>query len=280
MLIVLFFVFALFFFLVPSLVNQLLGFTQHIPEYRKTLEDSILSDDLRILIHNDFNKVPDQIGSMPEKVAMIGTTTVHALYRFILLVILSLYFLIDGDRAYQAILKEFDKYGMLETKQKLMKTGHEIRRVIFSYATGQMITCSFVAIYVYAVTRILQVPGALTLAAIAAICDLIPVIGFITSLAIAALVAYTVSPATSLILVSLYLLCSLLENYLIIPRVYGHTMKLSRLVVLLSILIGGELGGIEGMLLVLPIAGSWRIIEQYWIEPNVKRGQTTSVPLP
>ena len=102
-------------------------------------------------------------------------------------------------------------------------------------------------------------------AAIATICDLVPVVGFISSLALSSLVALTVSPTTSLILAGLYVGYTAIENYLIIPRVYGETMKLSRLAVLLSVLAGVALGGITEIFLILPLVGPWHSIEQFWI---------------
>jgi predicted PurR-regulated permease PerM len=269
------FVGALLGFLVPSIVNQISGFAQHLPEYRKSIEESISSQSLRDFIHSHLDQAPEQMGSVPEKAAAFGGMTLNVLYQFILLIILSLYFMFDGARSYQAILKMVEKYASHETKLKVAKTATEIQSVIFAYATGQFVTCAFVAVYTYAVASILHVPGALTLAAIATLCDLIPVVGFISSLTLSSLVALTVSPNTALILAALYVGYSAIENYLIIPRVYGQTMKLSRLVVLLSILIGGKLGGITGMFLVLPLAGSWHAIEKYWIAPEHARGENT-----
>lgn len=47
-------------------------------------------------------------------------------------------------------------------------------------------------------------------------------------------------------------------------------MKLSKLAVLLSILVGGELAGIQGMLLVLPLVGSFEVIEKYWFRSTFR----------
>jgi predicted PurR-regulated permease PerM len=269
------FVVAIFLFLLPSIFNQISGFVSHLPEYRKNIEASIGSPGLKDFIHDSLEHAPDSVGSVPEKAALAGGMTMNFLYQFALLIILSIYFMVDGKRAYEWTLKMTTKYSSPAIKTRLDKTATEIRDVIFAYATGQILTCAFVAVYTYAVTRILHLPGALTLAAIATLCDLIPVIGFIVSLSISGLVAFTVSPNTALLIGVLYLAYSMIENYLIIPRVYGKTMNLSRLVVLLSILIGGKLSGIIGMFLILPVAGSWHAIEKYWIEPNFKRGETT-----
>jgi hypothetical protein len=49
--------------------------------------------------------------------------------------------MMDGEKAYRAILNLFKKYGSVETEQKVKKTANEIRNVIFAFAKGQLITC-------------------------------------------------------------------------------------------------------------------------------------------
>jgi predicted PurR-regulated permease PerM len=190
------FAFGYFLFgvLVPSIVNQITGFAQHVPEYRSHLEQSIESTGVRNFVHTHLEEVPENINSIPEKAMSVGGFTINVIYEFLVVMILSIYLMMDGEKAYRAILNLFKKYGSVETEQKVKKTANEIRNVIFAFAKGQLITCTFVAIFSYIANRLLHIPGALTLAAIASVCDLIPVVGFISSLSIAVLVGFTVSP--------------------------------------------------------------------------------------
>jgi predicted PurR-regulated permease PerM len=61
-----------------------------------------------------------------------------------------------------------------------------------------------------------------------------------------------------------------LENYVIVPRVYGSRMKLSTIAVLLSFMAAGLLAGIPGVLLVLPIVASYPIVERIWFRGRVR----------
>ena len=59
------------------------------------------------------------------------------------------------------------------------------------------------------------------------------------------------------------------ENYIIAPKVYGRELELSNLAVLVAVAIGGQLGGVMGALLALPIAATYPIVERNWLRPHL-----------
>jgi predicted PurR-regulated permease PerM len=95
------------------------------------------------------------------------------------------------------------------------------------------------------------------------------VVGTIAMIAPAALLALTVSPLRAMLVVAAYLAYHLIENYLIIPRVYGNQMRLSTLTVILAIAVGGTLQGVIGALLALPIAAAYPIVERIWLRDQL-----------
>jgi predicted PurR-regulated permease PerM len=55
------------------------------------------------------------------------------------------------------------------------------------------------------------------------------------------------------------------ENHLIQPLVYGRTVRLTPLVVLIAVLIGAELAGVLGALVAIPVAGAIQVIFLDWL---------------
>ena len=157
-------------------------------------------------------------------------------------------------------------------RRKLRITGQEISKVIFGYVSGQFITSILVMIFTYIVLSVLQVPGALTLAILAGILDVLPILGFIISTVPAVLLALSVSPRTALLVFSLYLVFHMIENYVIVPKVYGKNLRLSTLTVLLGLLAGVLLAGIPGSLAALPVIASYAAIERIWLKPYLRDG--------
>jgi predicted PurR-regulated permease PerM len=122
------------------------------------------------------------------------------------------------------------------------------------------------------VLRLLGVPGALLLALLAGLMDIIPVLGFILATIIATLVALSVSPQIALAVLLLYAAFQTLEGYWLIPRVHGRNMRVSMLTVLLGLLAGGMLAGIPGAIASLPIVASYGAVEKIWLKPFLRDG--------
>ena len=115
----------------------------------------------------------------------------------------------------------------------------------------------------------LKVPAAPVLAIIAGLFDFIPVVGFLLSLGITAVLAATVSTTALVGVIAFYLAFNAIENYFIIPKVYGRGLALSNLAVLIAVAVGGQLGGVMGALLALPLAATYPIVERIWLRDSL-----------
>src|SRR6185503_11427075 len=142
-------------------------------------------------------------------------------------------------------------------------------RVILAYVAGNVITSIFATMFVLVVLSVLKVPAALLLAVLAGVCDFIPVLGFIVSSIPAILLGMTVSSTTALLVVAAYVAYHAIENYLIGPWAYGGRLKLSNLAVVLAFVIGGEVAGVIGALIALPIAAIYPSIEHIWLRDQL-----------
>jgi predicted PurR-regulated permease PerM len=108
------------------------------------------------------------------------------------------------------------------------------------------------------------------LAVLAGLLDFVPVLGICISLALGALMALTVSPATSLLVLTFYGAYHVLEAYVIMPKVYGEKLRLSPLAVLLSMLAGGMVAGVVGAIAILPLVAAYPALESLWLAPQLE----------
>jgi len=81
----------------------------------------------------------------------------------------------------------------------------------------------------------------------------------------AVLLALAVSPIASAAVLALYILYHVVENYVLIPRVYGRRLRLSGPAVRITLVVGGMLQGILGAVLVLPLVAAYPIVERIWL---------------
>jgi predicted PurR-regulated permease PerM len=79
------------------------------------------------------------------------------------------------------------------------------------------------------------------------------------------IVALLVDPIKALILAGYFVLYQQVENNVLQPLVYGRSVRLHPLVIFLAVLVGGELLGILGALLAIPVAEVIRILGAEWL---------------
>jgi predicted PurR-regulated permease PerM len=121
---------------------------------------------------------------------------------------------------------------------------------------------------------ILGVPYAVALGLIVAILDLIPLAGATIAAILIGAVAFIHSVPAGIIVVIFFILYQQVENHLLQPVIYGRTVQLSPLTVLVSILVGAELAGILGALAAIPVAGSIQVVILDWLEHRHERPAT------
>ncbi len=181
--------------------------------------------------------------------------------------ILTLYLLIEGRRTWAWLVA----YAPARNRDKVEETAAAAYSAVLHYVAGNIATSIFAGVVVYIALRALKVPAALLLAALAGVCDFVPILGFFLSAVPAILLALTVSVPAALILAAVYIACHAVENYLLAPRVYGNQLRLSNLAVLLAFAVGAELFGVIGALLALPVAAMYPCIEDIWLRDYLAR---------
>jgi predicted PurR-regulated permease PerM len=248
----------------PPLISQTMHLSKHLNVYRQRVE-AHLKPDYPVLA-----TLMDQVLSLPSSPEVAessehklawGGVAVKITMAIVITLALTFYLLIDGKRTYAWLLA----YVPRRQRRKMALTMPAVSDVMKAYMVGQCITSALAGIFAFAVLSLLKVPAVLPLAALAAACDVIPVLGVFISTTPAVLFAFTVSPLAGAEVLVLYLLYHALENSVIIPRVYGRRLRLSMIVVLAALLVGGALGGVIGAVLVLPFVAAYPIVERVWL---------------
>jgi predicted PurR-regulated permease PerM len=132
------------------------------------------------------------------------------------------------------------------------------------FLIGVMSTATFIGL------SILQVPFVLLLAIMTGVLEVIPIVGPITAGAIACLVAlghpapWGLSQIAYVVVVAvMYTVLRHAEDYFVIPLVIGRIVRLHPAVVIFSLLTGGALYGLLGVLVAVPVAATLRLVLIY-----------------
>ncbi len=268
--VVIFFTFAVvvlfLFWIVPLMLEEMQQLVTNLPATAQRLEQRIPA--AAPYIHS----IAAQMRSRPANVkewltrgAMAGWYAIEALTAIFMTIVLAVYFVLDGKRT----LAWLFSFAPEAPRRKLVQTSEEVEPVMLAYMRGQLITSTLAAAVAFVTLLLLHVPAAVPLAVLAFVGDFIPVLGFIGSVVPALLLALLVSPIAPLIVLAAYAAYHLVENYYVVPRVYGRAMRLSTLTVLLSVAAGGLITGPVGAVLILPVVAAYPAVERIWLRPHL-----------
>ena len=251
-------------FVVPPLVSQTVEVVSRLPVYKAHVEQRVAAEHpllARLIVQVlELPTLPEVAKSLKRPLAW-GQMAVEGVVAGGLVLVLTLYLLVDGKRTYAWLLA----YVPRRLRRKMSLTVPEMSDVVLAYMQGQLLTSVLAGLWALGVLAAFRVPAAVPLAVLAAVCDVLPIVGLVVSIVPAVLFALTVSPGAALGVFALYIVYHALENYILIPRVYGKRLRLSTLVVLIALVLGGSLYGVLGAILALPLFAAYPIIEKIWL---------------
>jgi predicted PurR-regulated permease PerM len=135
------------------------------------------------------------------------------------------------------------------------RLGGQIRETVSGYVPGNLLISAIAGTGAGIVLALTGVPFPVALGLLVAILDLIPLAGIVL-----ATMAFLTSLSAGIIVVVYFIVYQLIENHVLQPLVYGRTVRLSPLVVLVAVLVGSDLAGVLGALAAIPVAGTLQIL--------------------
>jgi len=203
----------------------------------------------------------------------ITKSVLTAVVATLTIVFMTFFMLLEGPDWMERI------YGMIPEGQqpRWRKVGHDVYRTVGGYVTGNLLISLIAGVSSGLLLWIVGVPYAVALGLVVALLDLIPLAGATIAAVVVVLVAIAASGVTAAIVVAIFFLVyQQLENHLIQPLVYGRTVQLSPLAVLVSVLIGAQLAGVLGALAAIPVAGALQVLLVDWRRSKL----APAVPVP
>jgi predicted PurR-regulated permease PerM len=131
---------------------------------------------------------------------------------------------------------------------------------ISGYITGNLAISVICGITTFIVLLLLGMPYAAPLALLVAVLDLIPLVGATLGGALLVIVGLFVEPWKAVVLLVYIVVYQQVEGSVLQPLVYSKAVQLNGLVILIALLVGGQLLGIPGALLAIPVAEIIRIV--------------------
>jgi predicted PurR-regulated permease PerM len=255
---------------IPPFVHDMNKFVDQVPG---------IVNDLRDKLHNITGASSSQIGDRvqkfvqrytdhPEKligpITSIGLSVAGVLAALVLMLITAFYIAVRPQPLIDGALRLFPP----AERGRVLYVMGRLRGAWMGWLQGVGIHMLISGVFIYVGLSILGIEFAIVFAVFTALLVLIPYFGAIISAIPPALFALTYSPGKSLLVVLVYIGVHQLEGNVIIPLVYARTVKLHPAVIAVGVVIIGELLGIVGLLVAVPILSLLVIlVEEVWVKP-------------
>jgi predicted PurR-regulated permease PerM len=244
--------------MVPPLMGQLLSLIEEAPRQRANLVHKLEGYTWSKAFVNTLMDLPvDDLGKRAGG-AMIGYSTdmLEMIGYGISTLFLSIYLLADPVRSKGLLYAVVPRHYHV----KLAKVLLELKVIVGGYMRGQLITSLAISIFVFALLTVLGADNALALALFAGLTDIIPFVGGYVASAPVIIAVIPAGTTVVIVVTILMVLYQEFESRILVPRVYGRTLRLPPAIVLVALLVGGTLAGIVGALLALPIAAGLQMV--------------------
>jgi predicted PurR-regulated permease PerM len=256
---------------IPPVSAQTSTLISELPKYVHQLQDH--SSSLGRL--NDKYHIEQRVSSLLSTkgsalvggVIGAGQIVISTLSSMLLVAVMTVYFLIGMPQT-----KLFLYHLVPHSRRtRVVLLGDEIFTKVGGYVLGNVITSFIAGAGTFLWMLAWGIPYPALLGLLVFLLDLIPIIGSMVGGVIVTLVALTVSLPVAIATLVFYAGYKLAEDYLLVPRIIGHTVKVAPLGGMVAIVLGGVVMGIVGALIALPVAAAIQLLLQEITFPRLDK---------
>ncbi|MDP3901341.1 MAG: AI-2E family transporter [bacterium] len=237
----------------PFFLKEIQRFSALFPQYFETLAPPLQG--IGITAFSDFQSFLDAVGGSIQQLgssAVSGLSTVFGgLFSMIFVISIAIFLSIEEKSVDRAISLLFPK----KYEAVALKVWGRSQRQVAGWFLTRLFSSAFVGVATYIALVILNVPYPFSLSLFSGVLNLIPIVGpLLTGVLIGGVVALDSIPKAIFVLLS-FILIQQIEGNVLTPLLTNRFVGLPPALVLISLAIGGQLWGVMGAILAIPLAG-------------------------
>lgn len=251
--------------LIPQLKNSASLFTDTLPAYKEDIIGILNKFDVDESTVNKVGEYLDNFGKVITDyikgnskdvitvTTEVATSVINIISKGIITLVFAIYMIAQKETLSRQINKIMRAYLKPKTINKINTIGTLANKTFSNFVTGQCLEALIFGSLVFVGMLIFRFPYASTIGVLLGFTALIPIFGAFIGTAIGFILIMMVSPIKAILFVVFIIVLQQIEGNLIYPRVVGKSIGLPGMWVLLSVTVGGSIGGILGMLIATPL---------------------------
>ena len=213
------------------------------------------------LLRNYLASHSDEIAKLAQRVGLRVAEAAKQAWLLVVVPLLSIFFLKDG-RSFSEIL--LDMVHSRPQRELLQGVLSDLNQMLAHFIRAQLTLALLTFVMYSAVLAMMGVPNALVLGTVGGMLEFIPVVGPLVAALIIVGGALLMGFPHWLWLIVFLGIWRLIQDYVSSPRIMGHSMELHPLAAIFGVMAGGEVAGILGIFLSIPVMASLRIVFRRW----------------
>jgi predicted PurR-regulated permease PerM len=249
---------------VPNLLNAGYDWSSRIIENlaARGLLDTSPENAMRELQENGADRVEGLLEAVIARAFDTLSGTVAGLFSTLSVILIAAYLLADSDRFKTGAIRFLPPSYRDDALVLWADVGDALSR----YLGGVLVSLTFQGIASTIALTALNVPYAILLGIWTMLGAIIPYIGSYIGGIPATIIAFTVSPTTGILTALSYVLINFIDGNLIAPRVQGQAIRVPPLLIFLAVIAGGQIAGIWGALMAVPVLAVIRVVFDFFME--------------
>ncbi len=275
--------------LFPLIFEQGSTLAKEVPGYYQSLRAGMLKDSNQLLVRlgqlipatlprlntGIAPQTGEEVVASAEQVLGYILLTAHVIFTAIVILVLTLYWAIDGPRIIKSCLLLVPQ----DQRESIGELVSAMESRIGFYIAGQGALCLVIGIMALISYLLIGLPNALVLALVAGVMEAVPLIGPLLGAVPAALVALSIGPDRLIWVIIATVVIQQLENSLLVPRIMKKAVGVNPFVTLLALFAFSTLFGLAGALMAIPMAAMIQLVlnhfvfQQATVEMEVSEGR-------
>ena len=279
-----FFLVALFVrFVLPQLIDSIVGLINDIPRYidssneliSKTYKKLDLNPKNQQLINNYINKLIDYIiktatGLLPI-LGNIFRTLASSIWNIVIGVIISIYLLMEKEKFIALSRKVTYGFMPIKAADKINEVAHRSNDIFGKFLTGKIFDSLIIGVLTFIVLSIVKMPYTTLVSVIVGCTNIIPFFGPFIGAIPSFLIIVFVDPIKAIWFLVIILIIQQIDGNIIGPKILGNSIGISAFWILFAIMVAGKFLGLVGMIIGVPIFAVFYTLLKEFIEDRLKK---------
>ncbi len=256
--------------LVDSVKTAVISVRNNYPHALAFLEEhGIETERIREIIKSfNLNQLASKLESNLNQILKVSYSALSSVFSSVFVYLTSFILAIYMLTSKRKLKKQFNRLLNVTVKPN---TADKIRSILClanrnfgSFIAGQCLEALILGTMFFITLSLMKIPYAFLISILIAVTAIIPYVGAFIGFFIGAIMILMTNPVKALVFAVTFLVLQQLEEQLIYPRVVGKSVGLPPVWTLLALLVGGQVGGIIGMLLFIPLTSVvYALVRQY-----------------